>query len=322
MTGAQRRVRAMAKVFVFPGQGSQFIGMGKPLAEAFPVANHVFEEVDDALEQRLTRLMFDGAESDLRLTENAQPALMAVSLAIVRVVQKEGNIDLIDKVAFMAGHSLGEYSALCAAGTFELAQTARLLKTRGRAMQAAVPVGAGAMVALLGVDLPEAEELAGEAAGDEICTVANDNAPGQVVLGGHADAVERAIALAEKMRKRTVRLKVSAPFHCSLMQPAADAMEAALAQEILDPPDVPIITNVTAAPEDDPERIRELLVEQVTSRVRWRESVAGFTALDVDTIYEVGAGKVLAGLTRRIDRELRAVAVNTPKDIEKLLAEL
>ena len=312
----------MAKVFVFPGQGSQFVGMGKPLAEAFPVAKHVFEEVDDAVEQRLTRLMFDGAESDLRLTENAQPALMAVSLAIIRVVQEDGNIDLIDKVAFMAGHSLGEYSALCAAGTFELAQAARLLKTRGKAMQAAVPVGDGAMVALLGVDLVAAEELAVEAAGDEVCAVANDNAPGQVVLGGHTDAVERAIVLAEEKGKRAVRLKVSAPFHCSLMQPAADAMEAALAEEILETPDVPIITNVTAAPEDGPERIRELLVEQITSRVRWRESVAGFTALDVDTLYEIGAGKVLAGLTRRIDRELRAVAVNTPKDIEKLLAEI
>ncbi len=312
----------MAKVFVFPGQGSQFVGMGKPLAEAFPVAKHVFEEVDDALEQRLTRLMFEGAESDLRLTENAQPALMTVSLAIVRVIQEDGNIDLADKVAFMAGHSLGEYSALCAAGTFELAQAVRLLKTRGRAMQAAVPVGAGAMVALLGVDLAEAEELAGKAAGDGVCAVANDNAPGRGVLSGQADAVDRAIELAGEKRWRAVRLEVSAPFHCSLMQPAADAMEAALAEEILETPDVPIITNVTAAPEDGPERIRELLVEQVTSRVRWRESVASLPGLDVDTIYELGAGKVLSGLTRRIDRELRAVPVNMPEDIEKLLAEL
>ncbi len=312
----------MAKVLVFPGQGSQFVGMGKSLAEAFPVARQVLEEVDDALGQHLTRLMFDGAESDLRLTENAQPALMAVSMAIVRVVQNEGNVDLADKVAYMAGHSLGEYSALCAAGTFELAQAAKLLKTRGRAMQAAVPVGKGAMAALLGVDLPEAEEIAAAAAEEDVCVVANDNAPGQVVLSGDAAAVDRALALAEEKRKRVVRLDVSAPFHCVLMQPAADAMAAALADEILEAPDVPIIPNVTAAPEDEPERIRELLVEQVTARVRWRESIAGLPALDVDAVYELGAGKVLAGLSRRIDRSLRATAVNEPADIETLLAEL
>ncbi len=312
----------MAKVFVFPGQGSQFVGMGKPLAEAFPVAKHIFEEVDDALEQRLTRLMFDGAESDLRLTENAQPALMAVSLAIVRVIQEEGNVDLADKVAYMAGHSLGEYSALCAVGTFELAQAARLLQTRGRAMQAAVPVGHGGMVALLGVELAEAESLAAKAAGDEVCAVANDNAPGQVVLSGDAEAIDRLVELAETQRKRVVRLDVSAPFHCFLMQPAAEAMADVLEKELLEVPDVPVITNVTAAPEDDPERIRELLVEQVTSRVRWRETVASLPGLDVDTLYEVGAGKVLTGLTRRIDRALRAVAVNRPEDIEKLLVEL
>ena len=312
----------MARIFVFPGQGSQFVGMGQPLAEAFPVVKQVFEEVDDALEQRLTRLMFDGAESDLRLTENAQPALMAVSAAIVRVLQDEGNIDLPDKIAFVAGHSLGEYSALCAAGTLELAQTARLLKTRGRAMQAAVPVGEGAMVALLGLDLADAEALAAEAAGDDVCAIANDNAGGQVVLSGHAAAIDRAVELAGERRKRAVRLDVSAPFHCSLMQPAAEAMAEALEDEILEVPGVPVIANVSAAPEAEPERIRALLVDQVTSRVRWRETVGGLPERDVDTVYEIGAGQVLTGLTRRIDRSLRAVAINEPADIETLVAEL
>ncbi len=312
----------MAKVFVFPGQGSQFVGMGKPLADAFPVVKHVFEEVDDAVEQRLTRLMFDGAEADLRLTENAQPALMAVSAAVVRVLEDEGNIDLADKIAFVAGHSLGEYSALVASGSLELAQAARLLKTRGQAMQAAVPVGEGAMIAVLGMDLEEVEGLAAEAAADEVCAVANDNAGGQVVLSGHTAAIDRAAELAGAQGKRAIRLDVSAPFHCSLMQPAADAMADALEGEILESPAIPVIANVTAEPEDQPERIRSLLVEQVTSRVRWRETVAGLPERDIDTLYEIGAGKVLTGLTRRIDRSLRAVPVNAPADIESLLSEL
>ncbi len=312
----------MARAFVFPGQGSQFVGMGQALAAAFPVAKHLFQEIDDALSRNLSRLMFEGAESDLRLTENAQPALMAVSLAIVRVIEQEGNVELAEKVDYVAGHSLGEYSALAAAGALAVARTARLLRRRGEAMQAAVPVGDGAMAALLGLDLEDAEALAAEAAGDEVCVIANDNAPGQVVVSGDATAVERAIALAGECGKRAVELPVSAPFHCALMQPAAEARATALADEPILAPDIPVIANVTAAPEEDPDRIRELLVEQVTARVRWRESIAGLRDLDVDSVHEIGAGKVLTGLTRRIDRDLRAVAVNTPADIETLLAEL
>ena len=314
----------MARAFVFPGQGSQAVGMGQALAEAFPAARLVFEEVDDALKQHLTRLMFEGPEADLTLTENAQPALMAVSMAVLRVLEDEGGIRLADKAAFVAGHSLGEYTALAAAGALQLADAARLLKRRGQAMQEAVPVGEGAMAALLGVDLPAAAEIAeaAVAAGepDEVCAAANDNAPGQVVISGTRAAVERALAIAaERGAKRSVLLPVSAPFHCALMQPAADVMAEALAEVPLTMPAVPLVANVTAAAGSDPETIRRLLVEQVTGMVRWRESVLFMKEQGVDTLVELGAGKVLTGLARRIDRELEAVAVGQPADVEAVL---
>ena len=310
--------------FVFPGQGSQAVGMGRALAEAFPVARETFEEVDDALSQRLTRLMFEGPESDLILTENAQPALMAVSLAVLRVLAREGNVALADKVAFVAGHSLGEYSALAAAGALQLADAARLLKRRGQAMQAAVPVGEGAMAALLGADLPAATEIAAAATeGDSLCSPANDNAPGQVVVSGHKAAVERAMALAaERGFRRSVLLPVSAPFHCPLMQPAADAMRDALAAIAMAPPAVPLVANVTARPVESPENIRRLLVEQVTGLVRWRESVMAMKEAGVHQLIELGAGKVLTGLARRIDRELEAASAGEPADIEAVLKRL
>lgn len=314
----------MARAFVFPGQGSQAVGMGQALAEAFPAARLVFEEVDDALKQHLTRLMFEGPEADLTLTENAQPALMAVSMAVLRVLEDEGGVRLADKAAFVAGHSLGEYTALAAAGALRLADAARLLKRRGQAMQEAVPVGEGAMAALLGVDLPAAAEIAeaAVAAGepDEVCAAANDNAPGQVVISGTRAAVERALAIAaERGAKRSVLLPVSAPFHCALMQPAADVMAEALAEVSLTMPAVPLVANVTAAAVSDPETIRRLLVEQVTGMVRWRESVLFMKEQGVDTLVELGAGKVLTGLARRIDRELEAVAVGQPADVEAVL---
>jgi len=313
----------MGRAFVFPGQGSQAVGMGRELAEAFAPARHVFQEVDDALSQRLSRLMFEGPESDLTLTENAQPALMAVSLAVVRVLQDEGGIALAERADFVAGHSLGEYSALAAAGALELADAARLLKRRGQAMQAAVPVGEGAMAALLGLDLEVAREVAAAAAEGEVCDPANDNAPGQVVVSGHRAAVERAIALAaEKGAKRAILLPVSAPFHCALMAPAADAMAEALAAIVLQPPLIPLIANVTAEPVREPEAIRRLLVQQVTGLVRWRESVLAMKAAGVESLVELGAGKVLTGLARRIDRELAATAVGTPADVEALLKTL
>jgi len=313
----------MGRAFVFPGQGSQAVGMGRELAEAFAPARHVFQEVDDALSQRLSRLMFEGPESDLTLTENAQPALMAVSLAVVRVLQDEGGIALAERADFVAGHSLGEYSALAAAGALELADAARLLKRRGQAMQAAVPVGEGAMAALLGLDLEVARAVAAAAAQGEVCDPANDNAPGQVVVSGHRAAVERAIALAaEKGAKRGILLPVSAPFHCALMAPAADAMAEALAAIVLQPPLIPLIANVTAEPVREPEAIRRLLVQQVTGLVRWRESVLAMKAAGVESLVELGAGKVLTGLARRIDRELAATAVGTPADVEALLKTL
>jgi [acyl-carrier-protein] S-malonyltransferase len=301
--------------------------MGKALAEAFPAAREVFEEVDDALGQRLSNLMFEGEDSDLRLTENAQPALMAVSIAVFRVLERDGGLDLRDKVAFVAGHSLGEYSALAAAGTFTLGDAARLLRRRGSAMQRAVPVGAGAMAALLGLELDDVQAIAADAAADvpegsgpEVCDTANDNAPGQVVVSGHVAAVERAVALASiRGAKRSVMLPVSAPFHCALMQPAADEMAEALAAVALRQPAVPLIANVTAAPVSDPTTIRDLLVEQVTGMVRWRESVLAMKAAGVDQMFELGAGKVLSGLVRRIDRELTAQAVGEPADIEAAL---
>ena len=313
----------MERAFVFPGQGSQAVGMGRELSAAFPVAREVFEEVDDALSQALSRLMFEGPEETLTLTENAQPALMAVSLAVVRVLESEARFALAEKGAAVAGHSLGEYSALAAAGTLSLADAARLLKRRGQAMQEAVPVGEGAMAAVLGLSVEDAEGLAEEAAEGEICVVANDNAPGQVVLSGDASAIERATALApEKGAKRCIPLSVSAPFHCPLMTPAAEVMEEALAKVAFAPPALPLVTNVTAAKESDPTRLRGLLVEQVTGRVRWRESVEAMRDEGVEMLVELGAGKVLAGLTRRIDRDLKASALGSPEDIDAFLNSL
>ena len=313
----------MARAFVFPGQGSQAVGMGQALAQAFGPARLVFEEIDDALEQRLSRLMFEGPEDELTLTENAQPALMAVSLATVRVLEQEAGIDLAEKAICVAGHSLGEYSALAAIGTLELIDAARLLKRRGQAMQAAVPVGEGAMAALLGLELEAVKEVAAEAAEGQVCAPANDNAPGQIVISGHAEAVERAIALAaERGAKRSIKLPVSAPFHCALMAPAADVMAEALAEVVLQPPQLPLIANVTAAQVSEPESIRRLLVEQVTAPVRWRESVLAMREAGVSELVELGAGKVLSGLVRRIDRELTASAAGTPDDIEALLKAL
>ena len=313
----------MARAFVFPGQGSQAVGMGQALAQAFGPARLVFEEIDDALEQRLSRLMFEGPEDELTLTENAQPALMAVSLATVRVLEQEAGIDLAEKAICVAGHSLGEYSALAAIGTLELIDAARLLKRRGQAMQAAVPVGEGAMAALLGLELEAVKEVAAEAAEGQVCAPANDNAPGQIVISGHAEAVERAIALAaERGAKRSIKLPVSAPFHCVLMAPAADVMAEALAEVVLQPPQLPLVANVTAAQVSEPESIRRLLVEQVTAPVRWRESVLAMREAGVSELVELGAGKVLSGLVRRIDRELTASAAGTPDDIEALLKAL
>ncbi|HEY5598288.1 MAG TPA: ACP S-malonyltransferase [Kiloniellales bacterium] len=313
----------MTRAFVFPGQGSQAVGMGAALAEAFAAAREVFEEVDDALSQRLSRIMFEGPERDLLLTENAQPALMAVSLAAVRVLERDGGVSLADKAAFVAGHSLGEYSALAAAGAMSVADTARLLKRRGRAMQEAVPMGQGAMAALLGLDLAAAREVAEAAAQGEICAPANDNADGQVVVSGDAAAVERAVELAaEKGAKRAIMLSVSAPFHCALMAPAAGVMAAALAAATIRPPRPPLVANVTAVAVDDPDTIRQLLVEQVTAMVRWRESVLYMRDHGVDTLIELGAGKVLTGLTRRIDRELIGTAVGAPAEIEDLIKSL
>ena len=315
----------MSTAFVFPGQGSQAVGMGRALAEAFAPAREVFEEIDEALKQRLSRLMAEGPESELTLTENAQPALMAVSLAVVRVVEREGGLRVSDKIAFVAGHSLGEYSALAAAGALPLGETGRLLKRRGRAMQEAVPVGEGAMAALLGADLEAAKAIA-EAAAKEtklVCAPANDNAPGQVVISGAKPAVERAVALAaERGIKRSVILPVSAPFHCALMQPAADAMAEALAEVPLVNPAVPLVANVTARAVADAGTIRTLLVQQVTGMVRWRESVLFMKEQGVDKLVEVGAGKVLAGLAKRIDREIAASSVGEPAEIEALLKSL
>jgi [acyl-carrier-protein] S-malonyltransferase len=313
----------MSLAFIFPGQGSQAVGMGKALADASPAARAVFAEVDEALGQKLSQLMWEGPEADLTLTENAQPALMAVSLAVIRVLEAEHGLKLQDVAKFVAGHSLGEYSALAAAGTFSLADAARLLKTRGRAMQAATPVGTGAMAALLGLDFADAVAVAEAAAQNEICQAANDNAPGQVVVSGHKAAVERAVVLAkEKGAKRAVMLQVSAPFHCALMQPAAEAMANALANTPMRPPTVPVFSNVLAAPVSDPAEIRKALVAQVTGTVRWRESMAAMAAEGVKLFCEAGAGKVLSGLVKRTAPDSAGISMGTPDDIAQNVAQL
>ena len=313
----------MTCAFVFPGQGSQAVGMGNELLAAFPIARQTLEEVDDALGQNLTKLIAEGPLEDLTLTENAQPALMSISMAAMRVLETEGDLQ-IDKVAeFVAGHSLGEYSALAASRTFELSDTARLLKVRGQAMQRAVPVGEGGMAALLGADLEQAQEIAEMAAENEICAPANDNAPGQVVLSGAMGAIDRAIAIAnERGIRRSVKLPVSAPFHCAMMAPAADVMERALGEVDIVRPLVPVVANVTAAPAENPGDIKALLVRQVTEMVRWRECVLMMRESGVDTLIEVGAGKVLSGLTKRIDRDIKILNAETPSDIEAVLQKL
>ena len=292
--------------------------MGKALAEAFAAARETFQEVDDALSQKLSRLMWEGPESDLTLTDNAQPAIMAASLAVIRVLQKQGGLDLARHARLVAGHSLGEYSALCAAGAFTLPDTARLLKIRGAAMQAAVPVGEGAMIALIGADIETAEAVAKDAAAEGgICVVANDNAPGQVVLSGSKDAMDRVAEIAKaKGVKRAIPLSVSAPFHCPLMQPAADAMQVALAEVVIRPLAVPVLANVTAAETAEPETVRRLLVEQVTGRVRWRESILALKGLGVETTVEMGGNKILTGMVKRIDKDLQSVTLDTPDEIE------
>lgn len=317
----------MIRAFVFPGQGSQSVGMGKELADSFATAREVFEEVNDSLGENLTKLMFEGPIEELTLTENAQPALMAVSLAVVRVLEKEGNMDLGAAAKFVGGHSLGEYSALTAAGAITVSDAAKLLKARGLAMQQAVPVGVGAMAALLGLDIGPVEEVVAEveksAVDGEICVAANDNADGQVVLSGHKGAVEKAIEIAkEKGAKRGMLLPVSAPFHCPLMQPAADAMAEKLSEVTIAPPRVPLIANVTASEVSDPDTIRRLLVEQVTGRVRWRESVLYMGEQGVEQLVELGAGKILTGMVRRINREMTGTSVQSPADIDAFLATL
>jgi [acyl-carrier-protein] S-malonyltransferase len=310
------------RAFIFPGQGSQVVGMGKALADASPVAREVFQEVDEALGQHLFRLMTEGPEGDLTLTENAQPAIMANAIATLRVLEREGNVLLSAKADFVAGHSLGEYTALCAAGALDLPTTARLLKTRGQAMQAAVPVGVGAMAALLGADIEKAEALAVAAAEGEVCAVANDNDPGQVVISGHKGAIDRAVALVKDYGiKRGVILPVSAPFHCALMQPAADVMAEALAGAPLSAPVVPLYANVLAAPIATPDEVRARLVEQVTGRVRWRESVAAMMEGGVVQFVEFG-GKVLGPMVKRTAPDATPVSVISMEDIEALLAGL
>lgn len=306
------------RAFIFPGQGSQSVGMGLALSQASAAAREVFQEVDEALGQHLFKLMTEGPEGDLLLTENAQPAIMAHAIAVLRVLEKEGGVSLADKADFVAGHSLGEYTALCAAGALDLSTTARLLKLRGQAMQAAVPVGEGAMAALLGADLVKAQAIADAAAEGEVCTVANDNDPSQVVISGAKGAIDRAVGLAKDHgAKRAVLLPVSAPFHCPMMQPAADAMEKALADVSIRAPLVPVYANVTGAPVHDPDTIRTLLVEQVTGMVRWRESVAAMFDAGVTDYVELG-GKVLGAMVKRIAPDAAVTSVVTMDDIEAL----
>ena len=311
------------RAFTFPGQGSQAVGMGKELAAAYPEARAVFEEVDAALGQKLSEIMFDGTDDVLRLTENAQPSLMAVSMAVIRVLAAKG-VNVKDHATFVAGHSLGEYSALCAAGTFSLSDAARLLRTRGRAMQAAVPVGQGAMAAILGLDVAAVRNVAALAAQGEVCDVANDNAPGQVVISGNAAAVERAIELAkEKGAKRALSLPVSAPFHCKLMEPAAAVMAEALAAVAMHDPIVPLVANIRARPITDRAEIRERLVEQVTGMVRWTESITWLVGEGgITQLVELGTGKVLTGLAKRIAPETAALSIGSAADIEAFVASL
>src|SRR5712691_9307094 len=306
----------MSFAFVFPGQGSQVVGMGKALADAFWPSRAVFEEVDAALGEKLTKVIWEGPAETLTLTENAQPALMAVSLAAMRVLETQAGVDLARDARFVAGHSLGEYSALAAAGALTIADTARLLRIRGRAMQKAVPVGTGAMAALLGLDFDQAAAVAADAAQGQVCEAANDNGGGQVVVSGDKAAVERAVEIAkERGARRAMMLPVSAPFHCALMQPAADAMSEALAKVAVKPPVVPVVANVLVKPISDPGEIVRALVAQVTGTVRWRESVAFMAAQGVTTFYEVGAGKVLSGLVKRIAEGASGIAIGTPEDV-------
>lgn len=305
----------MSRAFVFPGQGAQTIGMGRALAEAYPAAKAVFDEVDEALEEKLSTLIWEGQIEELTLTKNAQPALMATSIAALRALEAEG-MAIDDMADFVAGHSLGEYSALCAVGALELADTARLLRIRGQAMQEAVPVGVGAMAALLGLDFETATEVAAEAAGDEVCQAANDNDPAQVVVSGHRAAVERALEIAKaRGAKRAILLPVSAPFHCSLMQPAAAVMSEALAGVVISTPRLPIVVNVRAEAVTEEEKIRALLVAQVTGSVRWRESILWMQGAGVSDYWEIGAGKALSGMIKRIDKEATTRAIGTPEDV-------
>ena len=311
----------MSRAFVFPGQGAQTIGMGQALARAYPAAKAVFDEVDAALGEKLSVLIWEGEPDALTLTQNAQPALMATSLAAIRALEAEGV--MVDQAQFVAGHSLGEYSALAAAGALSISDTAKLLRIRGQAMQEAVPVGVGAMAALLGLDFETVQAVAREAAQGEVCQAANDNDPSQVVVSGHKAAVERAVDLAkERGAKRAVLLPVSAPFHCALMQPAADVMAEALGAVEIKAPVVPLIANVSAAPVSDPDEIRALLVTQVTGLVRWRESVMAMDAAGVSEIWEIGAGKALSGMVRRINRDITCGAVGTPEDVTAAVAAL
>ncbi len=317
----------MSRAFIFPGQGSQFVGMGKDLAESFVEAREVFQEVDDALSQKLSTIMFEGSDTDLNLTENTQPALMAMSLAVAKILRKQGGIKFENVCSFMAGHSLGEYSALTCAGALELATTAKLLKKRGKAMQKAVPVGVGAMAAILGLDLPDVMEVTKKATSNGnkeiVCQAANDNSLGQVVVSGHAAAVQLAVDYATQAgAKKAVMLPVSAPFHCSLMAPAAQEMAYALADTNIRPPFVPVVSNVTAKGVTEPADIRRLLVDQITGMVRWRESVQWMKEQGVTEMVELGAGKVLSGLVKRIDKEIACDSVGTPEGIEALITKL